>query len=225
MFEKPIAGTACPPSYDALTLALTRPAFLGELTEQALLAQRSGSGFCLLLLDLDHLQNINDCHGVAAGDDVLVGLTDRCRRVDRRAGLASFRIHVRSLRWRRADDPRAPLCLESGRDACRGAAFRSRGKALERPHQRDRLDRRRAISHRRVRRRAVGSHRARAARREAVRPRPRRGGKRTAEPQSSAPRSSASTASRSRLQSRRTKFAYLAPSCDGNCAFQRRKGA
>lgn len=81
MFETPIAGTACPPSYDALTLTLTRPAFLGELTEQALLAQRSGSGFCLLLLDVDHLQNINDCHGVAAGDDVLVGLTDRCRRV------------------------------------------------------------------------------------------------------------------------------------------------
>jgi two-component system, cell cycle response regulator len=27
------------------------------------------------------LQNINDCHGVTAGDEVLVGLADRCRRV------------------------------------------------------------------------------------------------------------------------------------------------
>jgi diguanylate cyclase (GGDEF)-like protein len=35
----------------------------------------------LLLLDIDHLQNINDCHGLAAGDDVLVGLADRARSV------------------------------------------------------------------------------------------------------------------------------------------------
>jgi two-component system, cell cycle response regulator len=81
MFQTPIAGNAHPPSYDALTLSLTRPAFLRELTEQAQIAGRSGNAFCLLLLDVDHLQNINDCHGVAAGDDVLVGLGERCRRV------------------------------------------------------------------------------------------------------------------------------------------------
>jgi diguanylate cyclase (GGDEF)-like protein len=81
MSETPLDGTACPPSYDALTLGLTRPAFLAELTRQSQLAQRNGSVFCLLLVDLDHLQNINDCHGVAAGDDVLVGVADRCRRV------------------------------------------------------------------------------------------------------------------------------------------------
>jgi diguanylate cyclase (GGDEF)-like protein len=74
-------ATACPPSYDPLTLTLTRPAFLTELTAQAQLAQRSGNVFCLLLLDIDHLQNINDCHGVAAGDEVLAALADRCRRV------------------------------------------------------------------------------------------------------------------------------------------------
>jgi diguanylate cyclase (GGDEF)-like protein len=81
MFETPFAGAALPPSYDALTLALTRPAFLKELTEQAQQAQRSGNVFSLLLVDVDRLQNINDCHGVAAGDDVLIGLADRCRRV------------------------------------------------------------------------------------------------------------------------------------------------
>jgi two-component system cell cycle response regulator len=81
MFETPFAGAALPPSYDALTLTLTRPAFLKELTEQAQQAQRSGNVFSLLLLDVDRLQNINDCHGVAAGDDVLIGLADRCRRV------------------------------------------------------------------------------------------------------------------------------------------------
>jgi diguanylate cyclase (GGDEF)-like protein len=81
MSETLIAGSAHPPSYDALTLTLTRPAFLTELFDQAQAAERSGNAFCLLLLDVDHLQNINDCHGVAAGDAVLVGLADRCRHV------------------------------------------------------------------------------------------------------------------------------------------------
>jgi two-component system, cell cycle response regulator len=81
MSETLLAGTAHPPSFDALTLTLTRPAFLKELAEQAQLAQRSGNAFSLLLLDVDHLQNINDCHGVAVGDDVLIGLADRCRGV------------------------------------------------------------------------------------------------------------------------------------------------
>jgi two-component system cell cycle response regulator len=81
MFESQPAGTPCPPSYDALTLTLTRPAFLTELGTQAQLAHRSGNPFSVLLVDVDHLQNINDCHGMSAGDDVLIGLTDRCRRV------------------------------------------------------------------------------------------------------------------------------------------------
>jgi two-component system cell cycle response regulator len=81
MSETLLAETAKAPSFDALTLTLTRPAFLAELAEQAQLAGRSGNAFCLLLLDTDHLQNINDCHGVLAGDDVLSGLADRARRV------------------------------------------------------------------------------------------------------------------------------------------------
>lgn len=81
MLEQPLLETPAPPSYDPLTLTLTRPAFLKELTEQAARAQKTGSGFCVLLIDVDHLQNINDCHGVAAGDDVLTGLADRCRAV------------------------------------------------------------------------------------------------------------------------------------------------
>jgi diguanylate cyclase (GGDEF)-like protein len=81
MSELPIARTTEPPSYDALTLAFMRPAFIAEMLEQAKLARRTGSGFCVLLVDVDHLQNINDCHGLAAGDDVLAGLADRCRAV------------------------------------------------------------------------------------------------------------------------------------------------
>ena len=62
MSEMPIAGTAQPPSFDALTLTLTRPAFLAELGSQGQVAARSGNVVSLLLLDVDHLQNINDCH-------------------------------------------------------------------------------------------------------------------------------------------------------------------
>ena len=81
MSDTLLPGTVQPPSFDALTLALTRPAFLAQVAEAAQLAARSGNVFSLLLLDVDHLQNINDCHGVAAGDGVLVGLADRCRQV------------------------------------------------------------------------------------------------------------------------------------------------
>ncbi len=79
MPESQLASMPVPPSYDALTLTLTRPAFMNSLHAEASQAQRSGNPFCLLLLDVDHLQNINDCHGLAAGDDVLIGLADRAR--------------------------------------------------------------------------------------------------------------------------------------------------
>ena len=239
MSETPIAGSAHPPSYDALTLTLTRPAFLKELAEQAQLAQRSGNAFCLLLLDVDHLQNINDCHGVAAGDDVLSRAGRPLPPRDRRARLASVGIHLRPFRRRRADRPRAAVRLEPGRDARRGAALRGRRKAHRRPHQRHRLDRRRAVSHRRVRRRAAGAYRARAARREAVRPRPRRGREHAAESRRTrqgrrplrlagparAGRAltslrSAASACTARVPS--TKFAYLSLRRRENGAFPRR---
>jgi diguanylate cyclase len=81
MPDSQFATVPCAPSYDPLTLTLTRPAFMSSLCAQADQATRSGSPFCLVLLDLDHLQNINDCHGFAAGDDVLIGLADRARSV------------------------------------------------------------------------------------------------------------------------------------------------
>jgi diguanylate cyclase (GGDEF)-like protein len=81
MFDDDLAALPTPPSFDPLTLTLTRPALMNALREQADQARRSGNPFCLLLLDVDHLQNINDCHGLAAGDDVLTGLADRARDV------------------------------------------------------------------------------------------------------------------------------------------------
>ena len=81
MAEMPLGAPAEAPSFDALTLTLTRPALLKALADAAQLAARNGNAFSLLLLDVDHLQSINDCHGVVAGDGVLCGLADRCRRV------------------------------------------------------------------------------------------------------------------------------------------------
>jgi diguanylate cyclase (GGDEF)-like protein len=81
MSEPQLAAMPCAPSYDPLTLTLTRPAFMSTMYAQADQAKRSGNVFCLLLIDVDHLQNINDCHGLAAGDDVLTGLADRVRTV------------------------------------------------------------------------------------------------------------------------------------------------
>jgi diguanylate cyclase (GGDEF)-like protein len=81
MSETQLAAMPCAPSYDPLTLTLTRPAFMSILHAQADQAKRSGNPFCLLLADVDHLQNINDCHGLTAGDEVLIGLADRVRAV------------------------------------------------------------------------------------------------------------------------------------------------
>ena len=81
MSDIPTADTPFPASYDALTLTMTRPAFMAALQAHAQQALRTGSAFCLLLADVDHLRNINDCHGIATGDDVLIGLADRLRAV------------------------------------------------------------------------------------------------------------------------------------------------
>jgi diguanylate cyclase (GGDEF)-like protein len=79
MFD--IERLAAPPSYDSLTLALTRPAFLSALREHAEHARRSGNVFSVCLVDADHLRNVNDAHGLDAGDGVLAALADRLRAV------------------------------------------------------------------------------------------------------------------------------------------------
>lgn len=70
-----------PPSYDALTLALTRPRFLLELREHLLAAQRTGTVFSICLIDIDGLGSVNEERGLAAGDLVLNDVADRLRAV------------------------------------------------------------------------------------------------------------------------------------------------
>ena len=66
---------------DPLTGALTRPSVLSLLHALAASAQRTGNVFCLCLLDIDRLRNINDSRGVMAGDGVIAGLAARLRGV------------------------------------------------------------------------------------------------------------------------------------------------
>jgi diguanylate cyclase (GGDEF)-like protein len=73
------ASNAIAPSYDALTKALTRPSFLVSLREHAQRAQDRGHTFCICLIDVDHLQNINDQRGLRAGDQALQALAERLR--------------------------------------------------------------------------------------------------------------------------------------------------
>jgi diguanylate cyclase (GGDEF)-like protein len=70
-----------PPSYDALTLALTRPRFLLELRELLLAGRRSGAVFSICLVDVDGLRAVNEERGLAAGDLVLNDVADRLRVV------------------------------------------------------------------------------------------------------------------------------------------------
>lgn len=57
---------------DFLTGALNRRAFMERADQQLALAQRTGMPLALLLIDVDHFKRVNDEHGHAAGDAVLV---------------------------------------------------------------------------------------------------------------------------------------------------------
>jgi diguanylate cyclase (GGDEF)-like protein len=60
-------------SSDALTGAYGRARLLPELREWRELAKRNVQQCCVVFMDLDHLKEINDTHGHAVGDQILVG--------------------------------------------------------------------------------------------------------------------------------------------------------
>jgi len=69
--------------YDALTGLANRRLFHDRLEQAFLAAQRSGTGFSLMLLDLDRFKEINDTLGHQTGDSVLEHLAERLRSVAR----------------------------------------------------------------------------------------------------------------------------------------------
>lgn len=69
--------------YDALTGLANRRLFHDRLEQAFLSAQRSATGFSLMLLDLDQFKEINDTLGHQTGDAVLEHLAERLKGVAR----------------------------------------------------------------------------------------------------------------------------------------------
>ncbi len=66
---------------DGLTQAYNRAHLLDQLPREVQRSQRSGQPLSVLMLDADHFKRINDAHGHAGGDTVLVKLAETCRDV------------------------------------------------------------------------------------------------------------------------------------------------
>ena len=79
-----------PTTYDPLTRALTRPVVLAALRDHVQQAQGSGRTFCVCLVDVDQLKNVNDRHGLGTGDRVLAALAGRLRATLEQPGLPAM---------------------------------------------------------------------------------------------------------------------------------------
>lgn len=71
---------------DGLTQVYNRQYFMDRLRQEVKRANRYGTPFSLLMMDIDHFKQVNDTYGHQAGDAVLVGMTkaigERLRETD-----------------------------------------------------------------------------------------------------------------------------------------------
>jgi diguanylate cyclase (GGDEF)-like protein len=75
-------------THDALTGLHNRREMEEELRIAVATNKRSGAGFGLVMLDLDHFKRINDTLGHQAGDQVLIAFADLLKRSTRKADRA-----------------------------------------------------------------------------------------------------------------------------------------
>ena len=117
---------------DPLTGCRNRRSFSDRLMEELDRAQRFGSPFSLISLDLDHFKSINDTYGHDVGDDVLKdvvqALSDELRDPDflGRMGGEEFGIGLVEIEGERADDvaERLRRCLETRTVCCKDVDVR-----------------------------------------------------------------------------------------------------
>ena len=76
-FEDQLTHTA---NHDPLTGLLNRRSFEVSLADHVLRCKRYGAVGAVLMIDLDHFKTVNDTHGHAVGDEVLIGTADALRR-------------------------------------------------------------------------------------------------------------------------------------------------
>ena len=66
-------------SHDGLTGLANRTAFLAQVEHELARAARDGRSLAVFFLDIDHFKAVNDTHGHAAGDELLVQIAGRLR--------------------------------------------------------------------------------------------------------------------------------------------------
>jgi diguanylate cyclase (GGDEF)-like protein len=77
--EQTRAALALLATRDGLTQAYTRRHFIERLDAEMSRSRRGGA-LSVLMVDADHFKQINDAHGHAAGDTVLRGIVEACRK-------------------------------------------------------------------------------------------------------------------------------------------------
>lgn len=111
-------------THDGLTGLANRWMFMQHFEHGIQRARRSGQRMALLLLDLDEFKDVNDSHGHAAGDQVLIEMARRLRS-SLRTGDVIARLGVTSSRCCCPTCPLWTTCSRSHRScstACRRAA-------------------------------------------------------------------------------------------------------
>ncbi|WP_374524358.1 diguanylate cyclase domain-containing protein [Sphingopyxis sp.] len=87
--ESEKAALAHRASHDMLTALPNRAAFDEQLRQRILIAETKGQRFALLFIDADNFKAANDNHGHAAGDAVLVELSERIKDTLRKGDFAA----------------------------------------------------------------------------------------------------------------------------------------
>jgi GGDEF domain-containing protein len=108
-------------AHDDLTGLLNRRHMVVLLEQETQRSLRSGRGFCLALIDMDHFKRVNDRYGHAAGDAVLRAFSDTAQAVLRRSdvlarwGGEEFVLMQSDDRHRRLPEPPWSACASRWR--------------------------------------------------------------------------------------------------------------